>query len=145
MKIKTSELINAPLDWAVGTCQGHNVKPWHTYRFLGTPKQEIVDRRVTIGERDEFGQLTYCPSSAWATGGPIIEQEKIIFDYYCDNDRSRAALRYGSYDNEGEYILGSDCSQTGPTPLIAAMRCLVASKLGDEVDVPDELVTDILV
>ena len=28
----------------------------------------------------------------------------------------------------------------GPTPLIAAMRCFVASKLGDEVDVPDELI-----
>ena len=26
-----------------------------------------------------------------------------------------------------------------PTPLIAAMRCYVASKLGDEVDVPEEL------
>ena len=29
---------------------------------------------------------------------------------------------------------------SGPTPLIAAMRCYVASKLGDEVDVPEELV-----
>ena len=28
----------------------------------------------------------------------------------------------------------------GPTPLVATMRCYVASKLGDEVDVPDELV-----
>ena len=26
----------------------------------------------------------------------------------------------------------------GPTPLIAAMRCYVASVLGDEVEVPDE-------
>jgi hypothetical protein len=29
--------------------------------------------------------------------------------------------------------------ECAPTPLIAAMRCYVASKLGDEVDVPDEL------
>jgi hypothetical protein len=27
----------------------------------------------------------------------------------------------------------------GPTPLFAAMRCYVASKLGDEVDVPEDL------
>jgi hypothetical protein len=27
----------------------------------------------------------------------------------------------------------------GHTPLIAAMRCYVASKLGDEVEIPDEL------
>jgi hypothetical protein len=29
--------------------------------------------------------------------------------------------------------------EVGPTPLVAAMRCYVASKLGDEVEVPDEL------
>ena len=28
----------------------------------------------------------------------------------------------------------------GPTPLIAAMRCYCCAKLGDEVDIPDELV-----
>jgi hypothetical protein len=27
----------------------------------------------------------------------------------------------------------------GPTPLIAAMRCYVQSKLGDEVEAPEEL------
>jgi hypothetical protein len=28
----------------------------------------------------------------------------------------------------------------GHTPLIAAMRCYVASKLGEEIDVPEELI-----
>jgi hypothetical protein len=27
----------------------------------------------------------------------------------------------------------------GPTPLIAAMRCYVASKMGDEIELPEEL------
>lgn len=27
----------------------------------------------------------------------------------------------------------------GPTPLIAAMRCYVASKLGDNVEIPEKL------
>lgn len=27
----------------------------------------------------------------------------------------------------------------GPTPLIAAMRCFVASRLGDEIEIPEEL------
>ena len=31
--------------------------------------------------------------------------------------------------------------ERGPTKLIAAMRCYVASKLGDEVDVPEELLS----
>ena len=30
----------------------------------------------------------------------------------------------------------------GTTPLVAAMRCYVASKLGDEVDVPVELINE---
>jgi hypothetical protein len=29
--------------------------------------------------------------------------------------------------------------EEGPTPLIAAMRCYVASKLGDYIDIPEEL------
>ena len=33
-----------------------------------------------------------------------------------------------------------DAYWDGPTALIAAMRCFVASRLGDEVEVPEELV-----
>jgi hypothetical protein len=29
--------------------------------------------------------------------------------------------------------------ERGDTPLIAAMRCYVASKLGEEIDIPEEL------
>jgi hypothetical protein len=32
--------------------------------------------------------------------------------------------------------------QNGPTPLVAAMRCYVASKLGDTVEIPDDLVKE---
>lgn len=35
--------------------------------------------------------------------------------------------------------VGNPCHGYGPTPLIAAMRGHVASKLGDEVEVPEEL------
>lgn len=30
----------------------------------------------------------------------------------------------------------------GPTPIVAALRCVVAMRLGEEVEVPDELVKD---
>jgi hypothetical protein len=33
-------------------------------------------------------------------------------------------------------------SQSGETPLIAAMRCYVASKLGAEVQIPEELTNE---
>jgi hypothetical protein len=31
------------------------------------------------------------------------------------------------------------CIEYGPTPLIAAMRCYVAAKLGDTVEIPEDL------
>jgi len=36
-------------------------------------------------------------------------------------------------------LWGTQAKQSGPTPLIAAMRCYVASKLGDEIKLPEEL------
>ena len=62
-------------------------------------------------------------STDWAQGGPIIEREGIEF---------RASGTQASIVDGRTYY--------GPTHLIAAMRCYVASKLGDEVDIPRELV-----
>ena len=64
----------------------------------------------------------YKYSTDWAKGGPIIERERI-------------ALAFGKHDT-GVWWAGKF---VGPTPLIAAMRCYVASKLGDEVEIPEEL------
>jgi hypothetical protein len=67
------------------------------------------------------------PATNWAQAGPIIEREGI--DVLTHVDHGWTA---GCGNNMGRY-------GNGPTPLIAAMRCYVASKLGDEVDVPPEL------
>jgi hypothetical protein len=69
------------------------------------------------------GHYTYKPSTDWAQGGPIIEREQI--DIQCFPRRSGGHIWRTWY-----------CD--GPAPLIAAMRCYVGSKLGDEVDVPLE-------
>jgi Protein of unknown function (DUF2591) len=62
-------------------------------------------------------------STDWGHGGPIIEREK--FDIEC---RFYWAAR-----------LHGHSWSTGPTPLIAAMRCFVDSQIGKEIDIPDEL------
>ncbi len=63
-------------------------------------------------------------STDWAQGGPIIEREGItIFQ------TGRDWMGYIRHDTES----------FAPTPLIAAMRCYVASKLGDDIDIPEEL------
>jgi len=68
-----------------------------------------------------------CPeySTDWAQGGPIIERERIDVLYEHD-------LRWIAVPQKG-------IESYGPTPLIAAMRCYVASKLGDEVEIPEGL------
>lgn len=66
-------------------------------------------------------------STCWAQGGAIIEREIIGLDF-------DAAEGWQARDFDSQQI-----TATGKTPLIAAMRCYVASKLGDEIEVPDEL------
>ena len=69
----------------------------------------------------------YSPSTDWAQGGPIIERERIYFIPSIIG--GWAAKMHGN----------PTPLYKGQTPLIAAMRCYVASKLGDEVDIPEEL------
>ena len=66
-------------------------------------------------------------STDWAQGGSIIERECI--DVMFEGPEWYAYMRWE--DKTLQY--------DGQTPLIAAMRCYVASKLGGEIDVPEEL------
>lgn len=70
-------------------------------------------------------------STDWAHGGVIIEREGISL-YLDTNNLWQANIFDGNPAVFGTGIEGS-------TPLIAAMRCYVASKLGAEVEIPDEL------
>jgi hypothetical protein len=119
MKIKTGELIDAPLDWAAAKCAG---VPLVLAPFRG------ARNFVILGQNMKPTSATYAPSTSWSQGGPIIEHEAI--ELVPDgNGGWRAAIRGGDEDDVAQ----------GPTPLIAAMRCFVASRLGDEVDIPAEL------
>jgi hypothetical protein len=71
----------------------------------------------------------FCPSTEWEFGGPIIEREKIGID--CDDE----GVWFASYDLSTETSFGV----SSKSPLIAAMRCYVASKLGAEIDILEEL------
>ncbi len=116
--MKTSELTGAALDWAVGDiefkrliAQGSHVKQW-------------------VLEQHNAGTHTDPWSSNWLFGGPIIESERILVQPEIGKEGAGNAW-------SAIAIEGFECF--GPTPLIAAMRCYVASKLGDEVEVPEKL------
>ena len=73
-------------------------------------------------------------STDWAQGGPIIEQERIRvrFEVECYwHFTTPTDTWIANYEGAGDWL--------GPTLLIAAMRCYVASKLGDTIDIPEEL------
>jgi hypothetical protein len=84
-----------------------------------------ADKHVTIGD---IVWGNYAPSTDWAQGGPIIEREGI-------------QLHVNELHTEWMATCWGWPEQAyATTPLIAAMRCYVASKLGDEVDIPEELI-----
>lgn len=123
MKIKTSELSGAALDWAVAQIAG---------RKLDTHQGKIGyyvdnwDANVT----SKFVQ--WSPSTDWSQCGPLIERFRI--DIITERESMVAA-----YANDTEYQpLTSD--MYGESVLIAACRAIVAAKLGYDVDVPEGLV-----
>ncbi len=169
--IKTNELTDAALDWAVATCEGW--RDWDAEdRMLCTAPDGITD--ALFLDKKRF-------STDWVIGGPIIEREGINLHQHLDvisslyeyNDK-----RWADFTNRGKnvrlvcrplaYGPGRGIRETkqpgkfhgmwlasreypsfgwrakdhfvSPTPLIAAMRCYVASKLGNEVAVPGDLV-----
>jgi hypothetical protein len=121
--MKTSELTGDALVWAVATCEGYTDLHKIEKRWPHEPHLAMMPPRREYGavELWEIGS-----EHDWAFGGPIIEREGLALDLYADYPRWKSSDAYG----HAEY---------GPTPLIAAMRCYVASKLGDEVELPKEL------
>ena len=126
MKIKTSELTGAALDWAVAKCEGLLCFGWED-------DMGLLKITFSTGEAEY-----YAPSIKWEQGGPIIEREGIATSPLPDNSW-RAYAPMSTRVLNGRETFSWEHKGNGPTPLIAAMRCYVASKLGDEVDIPEEL------
>ena len=122
MKIKTNELIGRPLDWAVAVCQ--NV--------------ELDENNDPIWFDDRGWLVRYSPSTNWDQGGPIIEREFIELRSITGFSGEWEAWKW--VDEKMDYLIVGKRGAYCKTPLIAAMRCYVAFKLGDEVEVPDELI-----
>lgn len=137
-KIKTSELIGPALDWAVAKCEGldPNTDPEVRKQYVGYPG---------FAEYNGFGYAIKNYSTDWAQGGPIIDREitklfKNVGGTYTAQIKREIPIRPEDRRSSlaSHYI--DWCNVAGPTLLIAAMRCYCCAKLGDEVEVPDELV-----
>jgi hypothetical protein len=116
MKVQTSNLIGAQLDWAVAQCDGGKALTPYAHGFLTS------------------NGYPFRPSTDWSQGGPILEGINV----------SQTLISSGIGDSVFDTLVwsaqtGSGGYYEGETPLIAAMRGYVASKLGDEVEIPDGL------
>ena len=124
--VETSTLTGPALDWAVAKAD-ENLHPKGDVRLL--------DGKVFTIEAGDYEQSDrwqlYDPPTSWAQGGPIIERENISVGYQGHLGVPLDSLWYATNR--------ADACGFGQTPLIAAMRCYVASKLGNQINVPEEL------
>lgn len=127
MKIKVSEATGQVLDWMVAKCEGFDA--------IGYEKSRLAFHVNRPRPTDDAQPRCYQPSTNWAQGGPIIEKERIDI-YFSTAKKTWAAAKWVDFPGGGELQHKQvDC----PTLLISVMRCFVVSKLGDEVEVPEEL------
>lgn len=115
MLVKTSELTGSALDWSVAEATG---KP--------LIRKELGGLRIELC-RGIAAQ--WAPSFNWHQGGPLIDK----YGVWLSDDTGEAVA--SCYPHVNEYV------HVGPTRLTAACRAIVHLKLGDEVDVPEELLS----
>lgn len=135
MLLKTADLTGAALNWAVAKAEGY--KPLYPNFPKGALTRGEKSRTWDDGGYIWLVELNY--SNNWRLAGPIIERENITVyrmpggvggEYRAEKPQSLQPGVRGSW-----YAAGS-------TYLEAAMRCYVAAKIGEEVDVPEELLGD---
>lgn len=145
MKIKTSELIGAPLNWAVAKVLGRPLI--YQGRMWPTDGGDTVEYAPWAIHKVVNGSGPYVPSLCHQTFSPstegsivldLMERENIfahrreeIEDYVFGYKQGWVAVKA---DESGDYL-----EKDGLTLRIAVCRAFIASVLGDEVEVPDEL------
>ncbi|MCE0877050.1 phage protein NinX family protein [Pseudomonas monteilii] len=125
IELRVSNLIGAPLDWAVAKAAGFTIDPacrttvWH---------RDGIPTSISIrGAAEGFG---YRPSTHWAQGGQLIDRHRGSAQH-CP-EMADDVCYSGGPEGAGVWCYG-------PTALIAFCRGLVHYKLGDNVQVPKEL------
>lgn len=120
----TNSLIGPALNYAVALANG-----WVQVRASEGLIWE--DKDGSYGYKVAY----YNPSDNWEMAGPIMDGENICAKPHVSpgDGKHFCACKWNDEGNTGYF------PSVGKTQLIAAMRCYVASKLGDTVDIPEEL------
>ncbi|MEE3636836.1 phage protein NinX family protein [Pseudomonas sp. AL 58] len=127
IQVNTADLTGAALDWMVAQVEAVPVA-------IAAPHYG-TDWRVY---KPDFGGK-YSPSTDWAVGGPLIAklQVALIPEAHDGMEGTEMSERWYAdvYYDGGEQYTTEHCD----TALIAACRAIVATKFGDSIQVPREL------
>lgn len=128
IKVDVANLTGPALDWAVAKVEGVNAVMFRARKEeQRRPLALFGSLALRIG--GDNPEYSYSPSRCWHCGGPLIDKFRVRVVY--------------SDDDLTPYAVTRECHpalQAGDTVLQAAMRAIVASELGNTVDVPAELV-----
>lgn len=158
MKIKTRELKGKALDWAVAKCEGFGIRNNYEVSFCDEDGdillfhcmaddtehavEQCVDAYPNGNSFDAVRLDPYHPATNRAQGGEIIEEHDIsvwlTLNGLSDKGKWSAAMPHWFEDDP--VVAPEYEAFYGDTQLQAAMRCFVQSRLGDEVEVPEEVV-----
>jgi hypothetical protein len=126
MKHRTATLQGALLDAAVAAAIGYEEDESatsHEYYCFRAPIYPVAPKRKD-----------FRPSTDWEWGGPIIETS--IARLHCGLGHWVATCLVPIVDGRSAMGWPHDRTHIGDTPLVAAMRAYVSSRLGDEVELP---------
>lgn len=134
MKIKTQKLQGNALDYAVALTNGF-LSPLFKGEVARVVLQTYAGETKVIWNPKYYGHNgvdDYSPSKNWFDAGSVIEGSKISIQF-------EEGIRSAYFRDKLFCDDGSECWSTGETALVAAMRCFVQSKLGSEVEIPNEI------
>lgn len=119
MKIKTREADGLALNYLVALVEG-----------------AVIYEKLVKWSNNTWQSLpcNYC--GVWDYGGPLMQKYDISVQ--CFDDSATPDRKWNAY-MPGNMPFTSDEEIVGPTQLVAAMRCLVIDKLGEEVALPEGL------
>jgi hypothetical protein len=127
VKVQTAHLTGFALDWAVAFCRGYRPDAYmRDVEIRRDARGRVCLLRVPIDRQ----YVAWSPSTKQEQGGAIIQEKGI--SVRCIGKNINGFL-WGGSDFDGTVEI------EGSTQLEAAMRCLVATELGAEVDVPEHL------
>lgn len=128
MKVKTSDLTGPLLNWAAAKAMASQGPGWQVSIYgvasvrLQAPTGGVI--------------APFMPGHDWNHCGWLIEETEIGVRRNAPSSAGREWEATPSITAKGA---GGKWGY-GPTPQIAVTRCFVASILGDEVDIPGELI-----